>query len=930
MTRRTALGKAIAAMQAGAQEPGLFTTFTTIDFSASLFSFKNITARLARKGKHAYIYVDTTQTVKDERLEEILSIFDNQIYPTNLAVFGPEPEPGTSDDRMIAIVFTPIESPKTQAAEFSGYFWPGHQVPQGKTAHNNQRERLHINVAQLKQHGVRAAAAAIAQELQYLIHWNHDRNEEMWLNAGLSEYAAFINGFGPPASLPQFLRSPNRSLTSWSNRPEDFARSFLWILYLAERFGGGAFIRELSATRLTGLDAIAAILHEHAPELSIEEVFSDWILANYLNVNSKDYPELGYLSIDLPPGRTTKRWSFLPVSTIRGEIFPYAAEYCLFAGGRDLILKLDGTESKVQFRAKVVKLTNKRISEISDFPVSDDNNGILPLLDFGAGFDEVLLVPYSTANPVKGERLVFEIEANGRGGPATFRDTLHYHDTASQIILPFGFPTPLLEPGQGDGCAVRFTSPHDGVLLGAEFGFWDLTSYSGKVRGFVRASASDSTGRPGAWLDSLVLSGLTGRPGELTWYGVDLGSRNIAVEGGEDFFVGLEIDAANTADTLFVALDTAKTPTGRSFISVIEDGKAEWRGFANGYNLLVKVILSVPADLESPEIIIDIVENPAQPDAFEVAVFSARPLDPSTLTGTLSQAEILMPLEFAAVSDSNLVFTCDALTLSTPGPAEVNVSARHVFGSILGTDTLVLNVDHYDPASKGSIHSPDNRFQIKLPPGVLDESRNFVTYTTDLFSTGQWDDAALEGSSYVSSGLEYTVRPGDLTFNEMVEVSFDYLENADAMLSENNLTIAFLEEGECLILGGELYREEKAIRVLSNRTGTYSLVIKQFDVLETEVSLPERFFLQQNYPNPFNPKTTIKFGLPESRYTTLRIVNLKGQIIATLLDGDLPAGEHVVEWDGTDDNKVPVASGVYLYQLKTDTFVETKKLVLVK
>lgn len=94
--------------------------------------------------------------------------------------------------------------------------------------------------------------------------------------------------------------------------------------------------------------------------------------------------------------------------------------------------------------------------------------------------------------------------------------------------------------------------------------------------------------------------------------------------------------------------------------------------------------------------------------------------------------------------------------------------------------------------------------------------------------------------------------------------------------------------------------------------------------------IPTTFELQQNYPNPFNPTTMIRFGLPTKSQVTLKIFNLLGQEVTTLVDEVLPAGTHSTEWDGRDQAGVEVATGIYFYKLVAGDFIETKKMMLVK
>ena len=94
--------------------------------------------------------------------------------------------------------------------------------------------------------------------------------------------------------------------------------------------------------------------------------------------------------------------------------------------------------------------------------------------------------------------------------------------------------------------------------------------------------------------------------------------------------------------------------------------------------------------------------------------------------------------------------------------------------------------------------------------------------------------------------------------------------------------------------------------------------------------LPKIFALEQNFPNPFNPATTIRFSLPRAGWVRLRVYNIVGQTIATLADGDHPAGTYTVEWDGRDSDGRPAASGIYLYQIISEGITSTKKMILLR
>lgn len=131
--------------------------------------------------------------------------------------------------------------------------------------------------------------------------------------------------------------------------------------------------------------------------------------------------------------------------------------------------------------------------------------------------------------------------------------------------------------------------------------------------------------------------------------------------------------------------------------------------------------------------------------------------------------------------------------------------------------------------------------------------------------------------------------------------------------------------------------------VVTKTTGSFDYnYLANYDSTLTKVEeepglVPGSFTLSQNYPNPFNPTTTIPFtvyGSPSivhsSIHTTLRIYNILGDLVRTLIDEKKMPGNHQVVWDGRDDKGEKVGSGIYFYRLEAGGYSETKRMILVK
>lgn len=130
-----------------------------------------------------------------------------------------------------------------------------------------------------------------------------------------------------------------------------------------------------------------------------------------------------------------------------------------------------------------------------------------------------------------------------------------------------------------------------------------------------------------------------------------------------------------------------------------------------------------------------------------------------------------------------------------------------------------------------------------------------------------------------------------------------------------------------------------AVCINQNPSNPYNIILALFNtivnsqatsVVDRTVSLPRAFQLRQNYPNPFNPATAIDYYLTKDSSVTLRIYNIQGRVVRTLVDAKQSPGEKTVRWDGKNDSGKVVSSGVYLYNLQAEGYSESRKMLFVQ
>ena len=235
-------------------------------------------------------------------------------------------------------------------------------------------------------------------------------------------------------------------------------------------------------------------------------------------------------------------------------------------------------------------------------------------------------------------------------------------------------------------------------------------------------------------------------------------------------------------------------------------------------------------------------------------------------------------------------------------------------------DFIVLPVN--DPPSDFSLKNPADSSKVVITPSNVD----LKVISFDWHQSQDVDNSEL---SYLFNG-EF----------KMIDIKGNHITHRiDTLTNANILSFSYRDLVDIL----DLYPSARGsihwkVDVTDGRDTVQNneirtLIIEgQYVALSTDdaISTPKDFKLYDNYPNPFNPVTQIRFDLPNTSNVDLVIYNMLGQKIKSFNMKNVPAGYHGITWDATNDFGVAVSAGVYLYQIQTQEFIKTKKMILLK
>jgi hypothetical protein len=282
-----------------------------------------VSGKVSHISEHVYWVFENGFLPDPDDIQEVASKFEIEVWPAITDVFGMPLTPGIDgDDRMV--VFTTVL--RTGVA---GYFSAADSYPREIRQFSNQREALYMSANRVNLTGSEYLSV-IAHELQHATHFATDSSEDSWINEGLSEIAAEIAGFARSAASV-FVRAPQTSLTAWAQdisiSAANYGAANLFFAFVATHYGGNEILAAIARNQANGIDSIDAALAEQGFSETADDVFADWLIANYLSTNEGPY---GYAEHTIPPVKNIYKRA--PDSR-DGSIQSYGANYIVTSSG---------------------------------------------------------------------------------------------------------------------------------------------------------------------------------------------------------------------------------------------------------------------------------------------------------------------------------------------------------------------------------------------------------------------------------------------------------------------------------------------------------------------------------------------------------------------------------------------------------------------
>ena len=352
-------------------------------------------------GDHCYLFVadDQWNVHMDQNDVDLIMPYleDYTLNSTEYGViemdeimFGPIPDELDNDPKII-VFYSALGS--FMGTSFDGYFSAYNQVTEQQAqqmnppGHSNECEMIYMTCFPLNPTDL-IRISVLAHELQHMIHWGGDVNEDTWVDEGCAELAMVY--FGLPDPIVDFPNNPDNTLTEWNQDFADYVKVMLYFTYLEEHYDipPDSLIKDIVWEPANSIAGITNQLIANNIDKSFEEIFVDWTIANFLDDPDVEDSLYYYENLNLPNFSAVYTHSSYPVGN-SGSANSWAADYIrLYPADGDLELTFD-TNHPIDLG--VIRIGVQGITSTVDIiPISNTYCGILP--EITEDYTQIILV----------------------------------------------------------------------------------------------------------------------------------------------------------------------------------------------------------------------------------------------------------------------------------------------------------------------------------------------------------------------------------------------------------------------------------------------------------------------------------------------------------------------------------------------------------
>ena len=380
-------------------------TFWSWNLSVMPPQWIRVPATCRAVGDSCYIFVADNQWnihMNQANVDTVLQHFEHHtltdtsqgIVQLDVEHFGTIPDE-LDQDRHVYIFYSALGS--FAGSVFDGYFSVYNEMTeaqaQAQGAHSNEVEMFYMTCYPLAP-AAPERLSVLAHELEHMIHWNMDENEDTWVDEGCAEVAMWL--YGLPDPITGFPSNPDDNLLVWGQQWTDYIETYLFMMYLHDQYGGADMIRTLVAEPQNSTSGVEQALNDMGySDLMFQDVFVDWTVANFMDDITYANGIYGYFSIDLP-AFTCVTHNTYPVPESGRTVNSWATDYYKFTNGYSLETLFDGADDTEYGLPFVMK--NGGIYSIIFGELGAGNITSNEFPGFGIDYPEVVMVVARTSS----------------------------------------------------------------------------------------------------------------------------------------------------------------------------------------------------------------------------------------------------------------------------------------------------------------------------------------------------------------------------------------------------------------------------------------------------------------------------------------------------------------------------------------------------